>query len=798
MIPVNEQGWHAGGNYWGTSDSATKVSMGWISDCSNSTGIGIETATPGFPATDTFSGEMWDSDEMYEWYAGTYDYTATYLAQLVASLCIRLNFNPYTQVAQHYSSAGKNCPIQMRYVFGSGGKTFTFYGTYFKVMLNRMYDYYEAYGGTYKSTDTVKNTYYNPSKTVYKKGLYKSGSTITVYRAGNTSTGSVGTVAAGNVVDVQTVGFDWGRVVLANGTVGWVKLSGLTYVGNTYKLGTYRTSSGSIVNVTNISGTTAYYSGGSTAISNLTKVYKVTINGDKTFGSTAQYVADGTVINLSAAGSDGHSFDIWELTTGYAKFDDKKSANTTLTVSGSDIVVTATYRDEYDLLITYGTGAGSYKPGTVVNIKATGRAGYAFVKWEIVSGSGTFGNVNSANTTFTTTASATTIKATYESVGALNPGSYTNYASGKSYTTTWKGASSFDYYSTTQNDSTSLKKLTNGVKASGSFSNTQSIYASFIGTAGTAVFTIDLGQNRNICMIALCDIAEYSSFGDIDSASIKVEVSTNGSTYTSVQSLTDTLLFSYTGSTRIDSLYTHRLDFVPDVARYVRISFTSAKYVTSLSEIEVYGSASIATYNVTVNNGTGGGAYAAGKIIGITANAPAEGYEFAGWTLTSGSGTIGNPTALSTTFTVGTSNAVLTANYKQTAKLELTDAAVSGGVSVDNGVVKGVAAKQTAAQIAAMFKYGVTITNAKGEAVDSTTPVGTGATVSCNGESVQLVVLGDVDGDANVNATDYVAVKNFMKSQIVLNGVFSTACDFDGNGTVGAIDVIAFSVKLKN
>jgi len=638
MIPVNEKGWHAGGNYWGTSDAATKTAKGWISDCSNSTAVGIETATPGFPATDTFSGEKWDSDEMYDWYANTFDSTATYLAELVAWLCVGMNFNPYTQVAQHYSAAAKNCPIQMRYVFGSGGKTFTFYGTYFKVMLDRMYDYYKAYGGTYVETDTLKNTYYNPNTTSYKKGLYKSSSAVSVYRAGNTSTGVVATVPANQVMDVQTIGFDWGRVVLSDGKVGWVKLSGLTYVTGSYRLGTYRTSGGSIVNVTNISGTTAYYSGGSADISTLTKVYKVKITGASNYSSTEQYVANGTTLSLTAE-NRAYAFDLWDLTTGYAKISSKTSKTTNVTISGSDIVLTATYSDSFALTVTGGAGSGKYKAGDVVTIKAGSKTGYKFTNWSVVSGNGTIADVNSATTTYTMGSTDGSIKANYTFIGSLDTVGLTNYSKGQKYTTAWKGSTTFDYYSTAQSD-TGLTKLTDGTMATAA-STTSEVQVSFIGTGGTAAVTIDLGQSRYVTRIGIHDLyANGSSWDDIKEGTVSIEYSNDNVTFTKATSILDSLLNSYNGTTAISNLYTHQIDFNPFQARYVRVSFTSNGYVMTLSEISVWGK-NVTTYPLTVENGTGSGNYPSGMQITLTATAPNDGnqYQFVGWELVSGNGT---------------------------------------------------------------------------------------------------------------------------------------------------------------
>jgi len=794
MIPVNEKGWHAGGNYWGTSDAATKTAKGWISDCSNSTAVGIETATPGFPATDTFSGEKWDSDEMYDWYANTFDSTATYLAELVAWLCVGMNFNPYTQVAQHYSAAAKNCPIQMRYVFGSGGKTFTFYGTYFKVMLDRMYDYYKAYGGTYVETDTLKNTYYNPNTTSYKKGLYKSSSAVSVYRAGNTSTGVVATVPANQVMDVQTIGFDWGRVVLSDGKVGWVKLSGLTYVTGSYRLGTYRTSGGSIVNVTNISGTTAYYSGGSADISTLTKVYKVKITGASNYSSTEQYVANGTTLSLTAE-NRAYAFDLWDLTTGYAKISSKTSKTTNVTISGSDIVLTATYSDSFALTVTGGAGSGKYKAGDVVTIKAGSKTGYKFTNWSVVSGNGTIADVNSATTTYTMGSTDGSIKANYTFIGSLDTVGLTNYSKGQKYTTAWKGSTTFDYYSTAQSD-TGLTKLTDGTMATAA-STTSEVQVSFIGTGGTAAVTIDLGQSRYVTRIGIHDLyANGSSWDDIKEGTVSIEYSNDNVTFTKATSILDSLLNSYNGTTAISNLYTHQIDFNPFQARYVRVSFTSNGYVMTLSEISVWGK-NVTTYPLTVENGTGSGNYPSGMQITLTATAPNDGnqYQFVGWELVSGNGTFVNGTSTTANFITGDAATKVKATFKVKDPYAFVNP-VEPPFIVDE-VINKVPTGKTVKEIKEAFVNEVTIKKPDGTDAADTDFVGTGYKVNSGTYSLEVVVTGDLNSDASVSASDFIVLKNFISSTITLTGAFEKASDCDDSGAITAADYIAMAATLK-
>jgi hypothetical protein len=65
------------------------------------------------------------------------------------------------------------------------------------------------------------------------------------------------------------------------------------------------------------------------------------------------------------------------------------------------------------------------------------------------------------------------------------------------------------------------------------------------------------------------------------------------------------------------------------------------------------------TYTLTVNNGSGGGSYAAGTVVTITANAAPSGEQFNKWT----GSTVASATAATTTITMPANNATVTANY---------------------------------------------------------------------------------------------------------------------------------------
>ncbi len=69
------------------------------------------------------------------------------------------------------------------------------------------------------------------------------------------------------------------------------------------------------------------------------------------------------------------------------------------------------------------------------------------------------------------------------------------------------------------------------------------------------------------------------------------------------------------------------------------------------------------SYAVTVVNGTGGGDYTEGETVTITANSPAAGKKFAGWTSEDGV-TFADASAAETTFTMPAKAVTVTANYK--------------------------------------------------------------------------------------------------------------------------------------
>ena len=87
----------------------------------------------------------------------------------------------------------------------------------------------------------------------------------------------------------------------------------------------------------------------------------------------------------------------------------------------------------------------------------------------------------------------------------------------------------------------------------------------------------------------------------------------------------------------------------------------------------------VASYSLTVNNGTGGGVYVEGASVTITANTPTTGQRFTGWTIEGISGL--DTTQTSLTFNMPANAVTATANYED---IEYTVTVNGGTVSKEN------------------------------------------------------------------------------------------------------------------
>lgn len=140
--------------------------------------------------------------------------------------------------------------------------------------------------------------------------------------------------------------------------------------------------------------------------------YLLTVNNGTGGGS---YTAGAQVTITANAPSAGKVFDKWTGDT--SALSSSTTATATVTMPTGTVTVTANYKDlpppVYTLIVTNGSGSGSYTAGTQVAILANAAtAGQTFDRW---TGSvSTVGSVTSASTTITMPAASATLTASYK------------------------------------------------------------------------------------------------------------------------------------------------------------------------------------------------------------------------------------------------------------------------------------------------------------------------------------------------------------------------------------------------
>jgi len=309
----------------------------------------------------------------------------------------------------------------------------------------------------------------------------------------------------------------------------------------------------------------------------------------------------GTVVNISAdAPVEGQVFDKWAGNT--ANITNINLPDTTIVMPSQAAAVTATYKahGEYTLTVTGGAGGGSYLPGTIVTISANvPEAGKVFDKW--VGDTANIANIFLPNTTIYTPFYAATVVATYKTRGETP------------YTLTVnRGSGDGDYLPGTV------------------------VNISADAPAADQVFDKWAGDTANIININLPDttivmpshtVAVTATYKTQDDTyELTVYSGTGGGTYTegtvvSISANTSEagIVFDkWTGdSTYIANINLPNTTFVMPYHAAV----VTATYKTQGGTVNT----------LTVTNGTGGGTYPPGTVVGIAANKAIEGKIFDKW-----------------------------------------------------------------------------------------------------------------------------------------------------------------------
>ncbi|MBR2900703.1 MAG: hypothetical protein IKC39_00500 [Clostridia bacterium] len=97
-----------------------------------------------------------------------------------------------------------------------------------------------------------------------------------------------------------------------------------------------------------------------------------------------------------------------------------------------------------------------------------------------------------------------------------------------------------------------------------------------------------------------------------------------------------------------------------------------------------------------------------------------------------------------------------------------------------NGKIYGIPVGATVSVLKnAYYNVSVQVTNANGISVANSDPIGTGYTVKLNGISHTAVVLGDVNGDATLSATDYITIRRVCAATYTTTNIALEAAGVD-------------------
>lgn len=159
-------------------------------------------------------------------------------------------------------------------------------------------------------------------------------------------------------------------------------------------------------------------------------------------------------------------------------------------------------------------------------------------------------------------------------------------------------------------------------------------------------------------------------------------------------------------------------------------------------------------YTLLINNGNGGGSYLEGEEVTITAYSPGDGRVFDMWLIDSGDPEITDVYASTTTLTMGTSSAVVSASYRETQNYSVTVNNGTGGGEFSPGATVTIQAPEThegedfnkwivnAGEISLSNEYSaITYFNMPEEDVEVTATYGEATSISQIGRDEHLVKI---------------------------------------------------------
>ncbi|MEG1577711.1 MAG: discoidin domain-containing protein [Oscillospiraceae bacterium] len=356
----------------------------------------------------------------------------------------------------------------------------------------------------------------------------------------------------------------------------------------------------------------------------------------------------GATVTVSANTSSGKLFTGWTA-NGITLSNEQKITNPmTFTMPANHVTLTATYEaiPTFSVTVTGGIGGGEYTESATVTVTATVPSGKRFVNWTTEDGV-VFANANAETTTFSMPAKAVIVTANFEAIQEPPILEVVNLALNKTVT-----ASSTD--------------TTNGYAAAGAVDGLTTVE-----NGGKDHAWSNNGDSKTSDVWVMVKLDKISPISQVkiqwdapilSPTQYEVQVSTTGEEHSFTTMHTQ-------NAKPAMGWVTH--EFQQTNAKFVRIYMplnANASHTAYLmQELEVMGTADSVPdapkYNVTVTGGTGGGEYAEGATVTITAGAAAQGKVFATWTTSDGV-VFTDATSAITTFVMPAKAVTVTASYR--------------------------------------------------------------------------------------------------------------------------------------
>jgi len=551
-------------------------------------------------------------------------------------------------------------------------------------------------------------------------GAVRYDLTVTSVQGGSVDIPGEGTFTcdAGRIIDLSATPNSGYRFVNWTGDVDTIN--------NSYAASTTITMDGDYSITANFEQTAAPY---------YTLTMAVTGSGSTSPDVGQHTRAAGTDVYITASPASGYRFVNWTAPAG--SFENANAAETTFTMPGQDITVTANFEEAVPYTLTMAvSGSGSMSPavgqhtytaGTAVTVSASPASGYYFSHWTAAAGS--FTNASSATTTFTMPAQDVTVTAHFEEAvpytltmavsgsGSTSPavGQHT-YTAGTPVTISASPASGY-YFS-------------HWTAAAGSFNNASSATTTFTMPAQDVTVTANFEET----------VVTYYTLTTSVSTSGGGSVNPIGGTYAAGSQVTLTATpasgYSFSNWGGDASGSQNPITITMNSNKSITAYFTTVWYTLTTS-VSPSGGGSVSP---------AGGTYAAGSQVTLTAT-PASGYSFSNW----GGDASGSQNPITIT---------MDANYSITANFEVIPP----------------------------VQYSLTISSTAGGSV--TTP-GEGSFTRNAGVVVSLVASPDTDyrfvywtGDVGTIANVYAA-----STTITMSGNYEITANFEVSFMVAAGDL---------